>query len=279
MAPLEWEFNEDWNGEDMNDNVSSIKKKITDKDFTDTSGSSHSYSNNVNAMLQSESQKSINQKSKPLHCVPVSPSFQPSAISTPNTTTRNSDASPIFKRSVAAVGFVHFSPVEDADLSGYGFQKVNLENVSREEFDSIHSDARKFLDIISTAHEAGIRKQIGDWLKMADNDALDKPTPVCYHRDYTTEYLSKSFDGEPFPGVYLPCSSGWSESRAVRIFTNEKGFPPPTIKDLNCFVEEKYPIVLPDWDPSVHISGLPSYSLDIYPKLNLPLCPPTAMNL
>ena len=279
VVPLEWEFDEDWNGEDMNDNVSSIKKKITDKDFTDTSGSSHSYSNNVNAMLQSESQKSINQKSKPLLCVPVSPSFQPSAISTPNTTTRNSDASPIFKRSVAAVGFVHFSPVEDADLSGYGFQKVNLENVSREEFDSIHSDARKFLDIISTAHEAGIRKQIGDWLKMADNDALDKPTPVCYHRDYTTEYLSKSFDGEPFPGVYLPCSSGWSESRAVRIFTNEKGFPPPTIKDLNCFVEEKYPIVLPDWDPSVHISGLPSYSLDIYPKLNLPLRPPTAMNL
>ena len=50
---------------------------------------------------------------------------------------------------------------------------------------------------------------------MADIDSLEKPTLV-YHRDYTPEYLSKSFDGEPFPSVYLPCSSGWSESHAAQ---------------------------------------------------------------
>ena len=123
-------------------------------------------------------------------------------------TTKTSKMIPIFKHSVSAIGFVHFSPVEDADSSGYGFLKVDLENILKEEFDGIHSDARKYLDIILTTHEAGVRKPIGDWLKMVDNDLLEKPTSVCYHRDYTPEYLSKSFDGKPFPGVYLQCSSG-----------------------------------------------------------------------
>ena len=49
------------------------------------------------------------------------------------------------------------------------------------------------------------------------------------------------------------------------------------IKNLKSFAEEKYPIVLPNWDPSIHISGIQSYSLGIYPKLNLPLYPPTTM--
>ena len=275
IIPAEWEFDEDWDGEDLSSIESPTKQNRLEEDQTDLHGSTlQPCSSDVTVAVQSG-----NQRPEKSPCDRISSSFEPPAVSTPKFVATSSDGSLTRRRDIAATGFVHFSPVEDAVSSGYGFVKVDMVNTSKEEVEMIYGDARRYLDTILSVHEGGLRKPIGDWLKMVDSGSLKVPTPEMYHRDYTPEYLSKSFSGEPLPGVYMPCSSGWSESRAVSVFANEKGVPPPTIKDLNSFVEEKYPVVLPDWDPSVHISGIPAYSLDIYPKLNLPLRPPSTRNV
>ena len=51
MVPLEWDSDDDWNVEEINEIESSSKKKITDKDCTDTSSSSPHSCNNINTVL------------------------------------------------------------------------------------------------------------------------------------------------------------------------------------------------------------------------------------
>ena len=118
------------------------------------------------------------------------------------------------------------------------------------------------------------RKSVKEWIRLAKLGELEFPEPKTYHRDFTEEYLSESFQGEALPGVFLPCSSNWSFVEATRMFTSMKGREPITLMELNKFVEFKFPIEELEWNPQVHISHISPYHLSLYPSLNLPMRAP-----
>ena len=89
-----------------------------------------------------------------------------------------------------------------------------------------------------------------------------------YHRNYSNDYLSDSFKGEALPGLFLPGTPGWIENKATEIFTYKKGEPPKTVVELNKFVQELFPLQLPDYNPKTHFSHIPAFNLEMYTPLN-----------
>ena len=138
----------------------------------------------------------------------------------------------------------------------------------------LYVKSAKFLKIIITAQQEGTRKTIGDWIHLAQKDLLAIPSPTTYQRNYSKDYPSDSFKGEALPGLFLPGTSGWSKNKAAEIFTYKKGQSPKTIMELNEFVQESFPLQIPEYNPKAHFSHKPTFNLEMYTALNLPVQPP-----
>jgi hypothetical protein len=157
---------------------------------------------------------------------------------------------------------------------GVGFEDVDISVLDMDQFAGINEAAAVFLELIMDYQNERGRVSIRELTRRARAGELVEPTPLTYHREYSANYLAKSFQGEPLPGVYLPCSSRMSETEALVKFVEVNCTEPNTIVDLNKFIEESFPVTAPEWDPTKHASHIRPYSLEFYSRVGIPLLPP-----
>ena len=192
--------------------------------------------------------------------------FHPSVVSTPK--------SAVGLQRVLSAGYLHFPKMCDARKLGWDYRQVRVEDLSQEEMSALHSEANEHLVTILKVQDEGCRKPIRVWKKLIGQGLFVKPGPLTYHRNYKREFLVDSFQGEPLPGVFLPCGSSMSEEEAIALFVSSMERTPATIVELNKFVEKKFPVTEPVWDPTLHVSHIKPFSLSFYAALALPIQKP-----
>ena len=116
---------------------------------------------------------------------------------------------------------------------------------------------KQHLNIIFKVQNEGRRKTIKDMVALIHTQqGLKKLGPETYHPTYSKEFLTSSFEGEPLPGVYLPCGSSLTEREATETFYEENGRQPLTIVELNGFMKNKFKPVAPVFNAQLHVSHI-----------------------
>ena len=112
---------------------------------------------------------------------------------------------------------------------------------------------------------------------MDKQNIMEVPTPQSYFPKFTNEFIEKSFDEEPAPGLYLPGFSGLPFQEACQKYMKGKGHQAPTIVDLNEFILASFPPPQLHFDPDKHTIVRPFSPASgnlFYQQIGLPLEPP-----
>ena len=75
------------------------------------------------------------------------------------------------------------------------------------------------------------------------------------------------------PGLYLPGRSNLMFDEGLDVYNKEQGHLPPTVVDLNAFIERTYPFPILNFDPALH-TNVPPFSPssgNFYQMIGLPL--------
>ena len=129
---------------------------------------------------------------------------------------------------------------------------------------ALHANADKVIQAIRRFPYPK-RLPINQWKSLIRNGSINAPLPIDYHPRYRARptFLTGSFCQEPWPGVFRPCTSAWTEHKAMQEFTKEHDRGPHTIKELNMWIKVKFKPVTPEFDPKYPIE-IPEYSLEFF---------------
>ena len=136
--------------------------------------------------------------------------------------------------------------------------------MDEKQYRALHENAEKVMQTI-TKFPYPRRLPINHWKSLIKNGTIKAPLPIDYHPRYRARpaYLAESFCQEPWPGVFRPCTSAWTEHKATMEFNKEHGREPHTIKELNGWIKAKFKPIIPDFHPKYPIE-IPEYSLEFF---------------
>ena len=142
------------------------------------------------------------------------------------------------------------------------------QEMSEEEYLAMHREAEAIIPII-TGFPVQDRLPIAKWKNLITSGYLQPPLPINCHPRYENNprFLTGSFCGETFPGVFRPCSSNMNETKATELFNEEMGHPPTTLLDLNEWVRKKFPPIQIPFDASRHCIEIKGYDMNFFREI------------
>ena len=138
-------------------------------------------------------------------------------------------------------------------------------DMDEKQYRELHKNAEKAIDAIR-AFPYAKRLPLNDWKRLIQTGAIKPPLPIDYHPRYKAKptFLTGSFCQEAWPGVFRPCSSAWTEQKAIAEFEKQHGREPETLLELNKWIKTKYPPITPAFDPSKHPLEMDEYTLEFF---------------